>query len=136
MASVRSASMASPLASHCNRLPGIVAASPAGGIGFTPMLLSRPEATARDMVDDPAIGDGGVAADERMSKWRVALPFRERLYAAVAAFDKTDEAAALTGERRRLLDFSLRDFRRAGQALDADARGELERLRARLVELE
>ena len=85
---------------------------------------------------DPDVRDAGQAADERMSKWRVALPFRERLYAAVAAFHKTDEAAALTGERRRLLDFYLRDFRRAGQALDPDARGELEHLRARLVELE
>jgi Zn-dependent oligopeptidase len=85
---------------------------------------------------DPAVRDAGQAADERMSKWRVGLPFREALYAAVAAFDGTDEAAALTGEQRRLLDFWLRDFRRAGQGLPAEARAELERLRARLIELE
>jgi Zn-dependent oligopeptidase len=85
---------------------------------------------------DPAVRDAAQAAEERLTKWRVALPFGEELYRAVSAYARTDEARQLGGERQRLLDFWLRDFRRAGQELSADKRGELEQLRARLVELE
>ncbi len=85
---------------------------------------------------DAAVRDAGQAAEERLAKWRVALPFREDLYRAVRAYASTAEARSLVGERRRLLDHWLRDFRRAGQELSPDARAELERLRARLVELE
>jgi Zn-dependent oligopeptidase len=86
--------------------------------------------------NDPAVRDAGQEAEERITKWRVALPFRDDLFGAVSAFAATDEAARLGGERRRLLDFWLRDFRRAGQELAEEQRRELERLRERLVELE
>ncbi|MEP6681315.1 MAG: M3 family metallopeptidase [Chloroflexota bacterium] len=85
---------------------------------------------------DSAVRDAGQEAEERISKWRVGVPFREDIYRAVRAFAETDEATALEGERRRLLDFWLRDFRRAGQELDPAQRAELESLRNRLVELE
>jgi thimet oligopeptidase len=85
---------------------------------------------------DAAVRDAGQEAEERISKWRVALVFREDLYRAVQAFSETDAAAGLEGERRQLLDHWLRDFRRAGHELEPDARAELERLRTRLVELE
>jgi thimet oligopeptidase len=91
------------------------------------MARVHPEATVRD---------AGQAAEERITKWRVTIAFREDVYRAVSAFAATEEAAALTGERRRLLDHWLRDFRRAGHELPADRRAELERLRSRLVELE
>jgi len=85
---------------------------------------------------DPAVRDAGNDAEERINKWRVALVFRDDLYQAVRAFADTDEANALTGERARLLDHWLRDFRRAGHELSAEDRAELERLRTRLVEVE
>ena len=85
---------------------------------------------------DAEVRDAGMAAEERLTKWRVELPFNEGLYASVAAFARTDEAAALSGERRRLLDHWLREFRRAGQELPAAERARLRQLRARLVELE
>ena len=85
---------------------------------------------------DPDVRDAGQVAEERLAKWRVALPFRDDLCAAVRAYASTDEAAALTGERRRLLEHWLRDLRRAGHDLSPEARAELERLHARLVELE
>ena len=69
-----------------------------------------------------------------MTKWREALPFRQDLYASVSAVDA--DAEALTGEQRRVLELWTRDFRRAGQALAAEDRAELEAIRARLVELE
>ena len=86
--------------------------------------------------NDEAVRDAGMEAEERINKWRVGLPFRPDLYRAVHAFSETDEAAALEGERARLLAHWLRDFRRAGQELSEDDRAELERVRNRLVEVE
>jgi thimet oligopeptidase len=82
------------------------------------------------------VRDAAQAADERMIKWRVAIVFRDDVYRAVAAFAGTDEAAGLSGERARLLEHWLRDFRRAGHQLPPEQRSELEALRSRLVELE
>jgi thimet oligopeptidase len=85
---------------------------------------------------DPAVRDAANEAEERIDKWRVALVFRSDLYDAVRAFASTDEAQALEGERARLLNHWLRDFRRAGHELEPEDRAELERLRNRLVEVE
>jgi thimet oligopeptidase len=85
---------------------------------------------------NPAVRDAGNEAEERINKWRVALVFRSDLYEAVRAFGETDAARALEGERARLLEHWLRDFRRAGHTLSPDDRAELERLRTRLVEVE
>jgi thimet oligopeptidase len=85
---------------------------------------------------DPAVRDAANEAEERINKWRVAVVFRSDLYDAVRAFAGTDEARELEGERARLLEHWLRDFRRAGHELGADDRTELERLRNRLVEVE
>jgi oligopeptidase A len=85
---------------------------------------------------DKAVRDAGNEAEERINKWRVAVAFRTDLYEAVRAFAATDDAKGLTGERKRLLEHWLRDFRRAGHELSAEDRAELERLRTRLVEVE
>jgi len=85
---------------------------------------------------DSEVRDAGQAAEEEVQKWNVGLPFREDLYRAVRAFADTPEAASLQGERKRLLEFWLRDFRRAGHELEPAAKAELEQLRQRLVELE
>jgi thimet oligopeptidase len=85
---------------------------------------------------DSDVRDAGQAAEEAVQKWMVQLPFREDLYRAVRAFADTPEAAALEGEPKRLLEFWLRDFRRAGHELAPEDKAELESLRRRLVELE
>ena len=85
---------------------------------------------------DAEVRDAGIEAEERISKWRVALVFRSDVFAAVRAFSETEAGRALEGERARLLEHWLRDFRRAGHELDEAERGELERLRNRLVEVE
>jgi Zn-dependent oligopeptidase len=82
------------------------------------------------------VRDAGQAAEEQIAKWNVGLPFREDLYRAVKAFSETPEAAALEGQEKRLMDFWMRDFRRAGQGLPPEQKAELESLRNRLVELE
>lgn len=85
---------------------------------------------------DSDVRDAGQAGEEAVQKWNVGLPFREDLYRAVRAFADTPEAAALEGEQKRLLEFWLRDFRRAGHELAPEDKAELESLRQRLVELE
>ncbi len=85
---------------------------------------------------DEAVRDAGQDAEERLNKWRVGLAFREDLYRAVRAYRDTDDARQLNGERQRLLEFWLRDFRRAGQELGPAQRSELEQLRNRMIEIE
>jgi thimet oligopeptidase len=85
---------------------------------------------------DAAVRDAGQAAEEKLTKYQVELPFRPELAAAVRAYAETPDAAALAGERRRLLEHWLRDFRRAGHDLAEGDRHEVQRLRQRLVELE
>jgi thimet oligopeptidase len=84
---------------------------------------------------DSDVRDAGTDADERISKWRVALVARSDVYRAVRAFAETDAAAELEGEDARLLEHWLRDFRRAGHELAEADRAELERLNNRLVEV-
>ena len=84
---------------------------------------------------DPELRDAARAAEQRIQQWRVGLPFRDELHAAVTAYAATEEAAALTGERARLLAFLQRDLRRAGHELDPAARSEMRERSERLVEL-
>jgi thimet oligopeptidase len=85
---------------------------------------------------DAAVRDAGQAADEKLTKWRVGVIFRDDVYRAVSAFAATEEARELTGERAQLLEHWQRDLRRAGHELPAEKGAELEGLRSRLVELE
>jgi thimet oligopeptidase len=77
----------------------------------------------------------GQQLEERISKWGIEISFRPDLYRAVKAFAETDEARALTGEKARLLDFTLRDFRKAGHELSEPDQARLKELSNRLVEL-
>jgi oligopeptidase A len=85
---------------------------------------------------DQAIRAAAVDLEEQVAKWRTNLVFRRALYEALSEYAATDEAEALTGTRRRYLDFWLRDLRRAGHALSDEDRATLQRRQQRLVELE
>jgi Zn-dependent oligopeptidase len=85
---------------------------------------------------DPAVRDAGQEADERISTWRVDLPFREDLAEAATALAGSPAGAALEGEERRFLDHLLRDLRRAGHGLATEVRSELQGLLGRLVAVE
>jgi thimet oligopeptidase len=74
-------------------------------------------------------------SEEKSSKFAVEMIFREDLNAAVKEFAATDEAKGLTGEDARLLEFTLRDLRRAGHELDPDTRARVKEKTERLVEL-
>ena len=85
--------------------------------------------------------DAGVRAKadelrEALEKYAIELGFREDLYEAVTAYAATEEAAALTGEDRRLLDWTVRDYKRDGFGLDYKDRLRVRTLKERLVELD
>ncbi len=84
---------------------------------------------------DEALRDAARAWDERLDKYLVGLGFREDIYAAVREFASTAEAAALEGEDARLLERTLRDYRRNGFDLEPGQRNTLRRYFDELVEL-
>ncbi|HEY3428803.1 MAG TPA: M3 family metallopeptidase, partial [Acidimicrobiia bacterium] len=84
---------------------------------------------------DKEVRDAGNAAEERIQKWAVDLIFRPDFYRAIKTYSESPDAAGLTGERRRMLDFLLRDLRKAGHELDEGSRAEVKKLTERLVEL-
>lgn len=88
-----------------------------------------------DVHPDPDLRDVARAAQERIQQWQVAMTFRDDLWTAISTYAESDDAAALDGERARLLAFMLRDLRRAGHELDPDARAEMQEHSGRLVEL-
>ncbi|HEX2152599.1 MAG TPA: M3 family metallopeptidase [Acidimicrobiia bacterium] len=84
---------------------------------------------------DESVRNAAREAEERIQQWAVTLVFRDDLYRAVADYADTDEAKALEGEKARLLEFTLRDLRRAGHELDPEIRAEVKDLTSRLVQL-
>lgn len=84
---------------------------------------------------DEDVREAARQGEERIQQWAVELIFRDDLYRAVSEFAATEEAGGLEGERARLLEFTLRDLRRAGHELDLGTRDEVKRLTSRLVEI-
>ena len=84
---------------------------------------------------DDALRETAREWDEKLSKYGVELGFREDLYQAVKEYSGSAEAAALAGEERRLIDRTLRDYRRNGFELPKEQRERVQALMNRLVEL-
>ncbi|TAK94688.1 MAG: hypothetical protein EPO07_16345, partial [Verrucomicrobia bacterium] len=72
------------------------------------------------------------ATDElkHIQEWAVGLDYREDVYKAIKAY--ADMQPKLAGEEAKLLEETLRDYRRAGLALPKAERDEVERLRKEL----
>jgi len=84
---------------------------------------------------DDKLRDAAHAQEEAMNKYGVDLGFREDIYKAVKSYSGSADAKALTGERKRFLDFTLRDYRRNGFELSKDKREKIQKMQKRLVEL-
>src|SRR5437764_4542370 len=65
--------------------------------------------------------------------WAVSIDYREDVYKAIKAF--ADTHPKLSGEDEKLLNETLRDYRRAGLDLPPDQRKEVEQLRKELSKL-
>jgi thimet oligopeptidase len=84
---------------------------------------------------DAGLREAGREQETALEKHKVSLGFREDIYEAVTAYAGTAQAQALTGERKRLLDFTLRDYERNGFGLPEQKRREVQELQEKLVEL-
>lgn len=84
---------------------------------------------------DDAVRETARDWEEQLSKYAVELAFREDLYEAVREYAAAPEASSLRGEEQRLLDRTMRDYRRNGFELPPDKRARVQALMNRLVEL-
>lgn len=83
---------------------------------------------------DAAERDAASAAEQRVTEWYIDLSKNEDLYRAVKAYAAT--SPKLQGERARMLEHTLRDYRRAGMELPAEQRERLKEIEKTLSELE
>ncbi|MEU4093261.1 M3 family metallopeptidase [Streptomyces sp. NPDC026673] len=99
-------------------------------------LASGAWALMADVAVDEDLRESAREWKERLGRYTVGLGFDEELYRAVREFADTPEAATLSGEEARLLEHTLRDYRRNGFELAAGDRRRLRLLFEELVELE
>jgi len=83
---------------------------------------------------DAAMRDAAEKAIKVFQDWAVGVDYREDVYKAVKAY--ADPKPKLEGEDALLLEYVLRDYRRAGLALPPEKRAEVEKLRKELAKLE
>jgi thimet oligopeptidase len=82
---------------------------------------------------DPKMRAAAEKAVKAMSDWFVGIDYREDVYKSIKAFAETNPQ--LTGEDKKSLDETMRDYRRAGLALPPEKRKEVEQLRKQLAKL-
>ena len=83
---------------------------------------------------DAAMRDAAEKTIKVFQDWAVGVDYREDVYKAVKAF--ADTKPKLEGEDALMLEYALRDYRRAGLALPPEKRAEVEKLRKELAKLE
>jgi Zn-dependent oligopeptidase len=82
---------------------------------------------------DPKMRAAAENAVKTTNDWFVGIDYREDVYKSIKAFADTNPQ--LTGEDKKLLDETMRDYRRAGLALPPEKRKEVEQLRKQLAKL-
>ncbi len=85
---------------------------------------------------DPALRDACTEQVRRLQEWFVSLQYREDVYKACKAFAEAYEAGRrgrLEGEDLKLFEETMRDYRRAGLALDPETRKQVEALQKELA---
>lgn len=82
---------------------------------------------------ESAVRDAANEATVKLQEWSVGVTYREDLYRLLKAV--ADTKPALDAESQRLVDFTMRDYRRAGLSLPAAERAEVEKLQKELAAL-
>jgi len=77
--------------------------------------------------------DYGNRVEAAFNEWAIQLNLNEELYHAIKAYADTDPP--LAGEKKRLLFFIMRDYRRAGMELPPEQREELKKVQLELSDL-
>ncbi|MGI8890583.1 MAG: M3 family metallopeptidase [Chthoniobacterales bacterium] len=83
---------------------------------------------------EAAMREAAEKAIKVFQDWAVGVDYREDVYKAVKAFADTEPK--LEGEDALLLEYTQRDYRRAGLPLPPEKRAEVEKLRKELAKLE
>jgi thimet oligopeptidase len=89
--------------------------------------------TVAESSTDKAMRDAANEMTVKLQEWNVGLDYRQDLYRILKAF--ADRKPTLGREQQRLVDEQMRTYRRAGLALPAAERAEVERLRKDLAGL-
>jgi thimet oligopeptidase len=97
---------------------------------FRAGLASNRLGLLKETSPDAALREAATGAIKKIQNWYVGLDYREDVYAAIKAF--SDSKPKLEGEDEKLLEETMRSFRRAGLALPKEQRDEVERLRKEL----
>jgi len=90
-------------------------------------------ALIKETSTNTALRDAATEAIKVLQEWAVGVEYREDVYRAIKAY--ADTKPKLTGEDAKLLDETMRDYRRAGLTLPKPDRDEVERLRKQLAKL-
>ncbi len=83
---------------------------------------------------DKAMRDAARDAEMKLEAWFITLDYREDIYRVLQAFAATKPT--LDAQEQRLMDYALRDYRRAGLNLPPAEKQKVEQLRKKLSELE
>jgi thimet oligopeptidase len=83
--------------------------------------------TVAETSPEAAMRDAGREMLVKVQEWGIALEYREDIYRVLKAF--ADTSPKLDAQAQRLLDFQMREYRRAGLALPAEERKAVEQLR-------
>ncbi len=86
---------------------------------------------------EQSVREASEAAEQKAGDFLVDLGKREDLYKAVKDYvsNHPSEVAKLSGEQKRFLDFTLRDYRRAGMELDPKQRERLTEVQKEITKL-
>ena len=99
-------------------------------LGFDLSLVANRTYMLKETSENPEHRAQATEAIKQFDEWAVGLDYREDVYRVVKAY--ADSSPRLSGEAKRLLEQTLRDYRRAGLHLAKPERDEVERLRKQL----
>jgi thimet oligopeptidase len=102
-------------------------------LGYEARLTANKATIIKETNKDPAMRTAGENAVKTFQDWAVGVDYRDDVYKAIKAFEKTK--SKLSGEDAKLLKETLRDYRRAGLDLPPEKRKEVEELRKELSKL-
>jgi Zn-dependent oligopeptidase len=102
-------------------------------LGYEATNAANKAGIIKETNTNEAMRNAAEAALKTYEEWAVGIDYREDVYKAIKAF--ADTKPKLSGEDKKLMDETLRDYRRAGLALPSDKRKEVEDLRKQLAKL-
>src|SRR5947208_9032538 len=102
-------------------------------LGYEANNVANKATIIKEAHTDPKMRAAAENAVKTLNDWFVGIDYREDVYKSVKAF--ADTHPQLQGEDQKLLEVTVRDYRRAGLALPPARRKEVEQLRKQLAKL-